>query len=160
MAEVEPSGSTTGSDAIRLAGAIGLADRATDFVERPIRRLSGPARLNPLPHAGTISERMTGRQGREVFTSRAAGCTVCHSVLEGDDGVGPSLHGVASVAAERIPGVDAEFYLRQSVLLPYQYVVDGWPAGQMLPIYRERLTEQELDALIAYLLTLSAEDDA
>ena len=98
--------------------------------------------------------------GRKVFTSRAAGCTVCHSTREGRDGVGPSLHGVASIAGDRVQGLTAELYLRQSILLPDQYVVDGWPAGQMLPIYRERLDEQELQALIAYLLTLEAGADA
>lgn len=93
--------------------------------------------------------------GRAVFNSRAAGCTVCHSLERGDDGVGPTLYGVATVAADRLPGLDAENYLRQSILLPDQYVVDGWPAGQMLPIYRERLTDRDLEALITYLLTLT-----
>ncbi len=96
-------------------------------------------------------------EGRRVFRSRAAGCDVCHSVDPGDDGVGPSLAGVATVAGDRVPGLDAEGYLRQSILLPDQYIVDGWPAGQMLPIYRESLSEEELDALVTYLLSLEEE---
>ena len=79
---------------------------------------------------------------------------MCHSTDQGDDGVGPTLYGVASVAGDRVPGLDAEGYLRQSILLPDQHVVDGWPAGQMLPIYRDRFSTDELDAVIAYLLTL------
>ena len=96
-------------------------------------------------------------QGREVFEARAIGCTVCHSVDPGGNGVGPSLAGVGAVAGSRVEGLTAEQYLRQSIFLPDQYIVDGWPAGQMLPIYRERLSETELEALIAYLLTLTEE---
>ena len=92
--------------------------------------------------------------GREVFASRAAGCDVCHSVQPGVDKVGPSLFGVASVAGDRVAGLDAAGYLRQSILLPDQYIVEGWPAGQMLPIYRDRLSDRDLEALIEYLLSL------
>jgi ferredoxin/mono/diheme cytochrome c family protein len=95
-------------------------------------------------------------EGRQVFDSRSGGaCDVCHSVEAGHDGVGPSLAGVATRAADRVEGLDAEGYLRQSILLPDQYVVEGYPAGQMLPIYRDRLSTEDLDALVAYLLTLT-----
>jgi ferredoxin len=92
--------------------------------------------------------------GERVFNARASGCAVCHSVVPGDDGVGPSLGSIAGVAGDRVPGLDAENYLRQSILLPDQYVLEGWPAGQMSPFYRDTLSEEDLNALIAYLLTL------
>lgn len=97
-------------------------------------------------------------EGRAVFTSRSAGCSVCHSTERGRDGVGPSLYGVASVGGSRVEGLTTTQYLRQSILLPDQYIVEGWPAGQMLPIYRERLTEEDLEALLVYLETLVDED--
>jgi mono/diheme cytochrome c family protein len=93
--------------------------------------------------------------GREVFFARQSGCQVCHSLEPGEEKIGPSLYGVATRAERRVEGLDAETYLWQSIVLPGQYVVDGYPAGQMLPIYRERLSQEELDALIAYLLTLT-----
>ncbi len=96
--------------------------------------------------------------GEKVFTARASGCTVCHTVEPGGNGVGPSLAGVGSIAGSRVEGLTAAQYLRQSIFLPDQYIVQGWPAGQMLPIYRDRLSEAELEALIAYLLTLTEED--
>lgn len=104
--------------------------------------------LTDVPAPPTVAD------GRRIFTSRAGGCSVCHSVDRGDDGVGPSLAGIASVAGTRVEGLSPEQYLRQSILLPDQYIVDGWPAGQMLPIYRDRLSAEELDAVISYLLTL------
>lgn len=95
--------------------------------------------------------------GRRVFNSRSAGCQICHSVEEGQDGVGPTLYGVADRAGSTVEGLSTRQYLRQSILLPDQHIVDGWPSGQMLPIYRERLTEEDLDALLTYLETLTAE---
>ena len=97
-------------------------------------------------------------QGRNVFTSRGAGCSVCHSTERGRDGVGPSLHGVATAAGGRVEGLTVSQYLRQSILLPDQYVVEGWTEGQMLPIYRERLIEEDLEALLVYLETLVDEE--
>jgi ferredoxin/mono/diheme cytochrome c family protein len=97
-------------------------------------------------------------EGRQVFNAREIGCQVCHSVEAGDDGVGPTLYGVASRSDDRVEGLTAELYLRQSILLPDQYIVEGWPSGQMLPIYLDRLSEQELNALVTYLLTLTEEE--
>ncbi|MDJ0767572.1 MAG: cytochrome b N-terminal domain-containing protein [Ilumatobacter sp.] len=94
-------------------------------------------------------------EGRDVFADRSLGaCDVCHSVDVGDDGVGPSLAGVATRAESRVEGLDAEAYLRQSVIDPDAYIADGYRAGQMLPIYEERLSPDQLDALVEYLLTL------
>lgn len=95
--------------------------------------------------------------GERLFNARSTSCAVCHAVTPGDDGVGPSLAGVATVAGDRVEGLSAELYLRQSILLPDEYVVEGWPPGQMLPFYRDDLSEADLDALVAYLLTLEEE---
>jgi mono/diheme cytochrome c family protein len=94
-------------------------------------------------------------EGRDVFADRSlGGCGVCHSTSPGDDGVGPSLSGVADRAANRVPGLAAEDYLHQSIVDPQAYVVDGYRADQMLPIYADRLSQQQIDALVAYLLSL------
>jgi ferredoxin/mono/diheme cytochrome c family protein len=95
-------------------------------------------------------------QGRQVFTdAQQGGCDVCHSVEVGRALVGPSLAGIAARAADAVPGLDAETYLRQSILQPDAFVVDGYRAGQMLPIYRDRLSDDQLEAVVAYLLTLT-----
>jgi ferredoxin/mono/diheme cytochrome c family protein len=94
-------------------------------------------------------------EGRKVFDDQSPGsCDVCHSVDPGDDRVGPSLAGIADTAATRIPGLSAEEYLRQSILDPDAYIVDGYRAGQMLQIYDERLSDEQLDALLVYLMSL------
>jgi ferredoxin/mono/diheme cytochrome c family protein len=95
--------------------------------------------------------------GQQVFESSQAGCTVCHAVDPGVELVGPDLSGVALLAGERVSGLSAEGYLRQSILDPDASLVEGYPAGQMLDIYEETLTGDEIDALVAYLMTLDQE---
>ena len=47
---------TTPTDSdTRFSGALTVLDRATHFVERPVRAVGARRSLNPLPHAGTIS---------------------------------------------------------------------------------------------------------
>ena len=83
-----------------------------------------------------------------------AGCRICHSLEPGVVLVGPSFDGIATRAATRVPGLSAEEYLRQSILDPNAYVVEGFPAGQMLQNFGELLTEEDIENLVAFLLTL------
>lgn len=86
--------------------------------------------------------------GRVVFLTK--GCTGCHS-REGDSEkgfIGPDLTALADRAGERVEGLSAEEYVRQSVLDPQAYIVDGY--GSQMPILP--LDTGELDALIEYLL--------
>lgn len=96
--------------------------------------------------------------GRSLFFETTigtnAGCRICHSLDPGVTLVGPSFAGVATRAAERVPGVGAEDYLRESILDPDAYVVEGFPAGQMVPTYLDILDEEDVDNLVAFLLTL------
>ena len=98
--------------------------------------------------------------GREIFEgsgmSAQAGCQICHSLEPGRRLVGPSLAGIAVTAQSRVPGQSAEEYLRESILDPDAYIVEGYRSGQMLPIYEEQLSEDEIDALIRFMLTLEA----
>ncbi len=49
-----------GGEPRRLAGALDAIDHASVWIERPVRRIAGSHRLNPLPHAGTISVFLLG----------------------------------------------------------------------------------------------------
>lgn len=98
-------------------------------------------------------------EGRRIFEQgvrgAATGCRICHSLEPDRVLVGPSLAGVGSRAGSRVPGMTAEEYLRQSILEPDAYVVDGFPAGQMLDIYGDILTDEQVDALVAFLMSLT-----
>ncbi|NPA06564.1 MAG: hydrogenase iron-sulfur subunit [Chloroflexi bacterium] len=99
--------------------------------------------------------------GRKLFLEEVpgvnAGCRLCHSLEPGVQLVGPSLAGIGTRAATRVPGMTAEEYLYQSIVDPDAYVVPGYPAGLMPPDARERLTEEQIQDLVAFLLTLTEE---
>ncbi len=81
-------------------------------------------------------------------------CNTCHSTKPDTVTIGPSLAGVAKRAESRVPGQTAEEYLRNCILTPNAYVVGGFPAGVMVQKYRDVLTEEQVNDLVAYLSTL------
>lgn len=93
-------------------------------------------------------------QGRQVFN--AAGCNACHVLGDANavGVIGPTLEGIGTFAAERVPGQSAEEYAHQSIVKPNEYVVEGYPANVMPQDYGLRLSEQDLDALVKYLLEM------
>lgn len=96
--------------------------------------------------------------GRSLFhqTSirEAPTCSACHSIEPGKVIVGPSLAGIASRANDRKPGMSVEEYLRESILDPNAYIVEAFSANVMYQNFKDVLTEEEINHLIAYLLTL------
>ncbi|GAB4579745.1 MAG: hypothetical protein Fur0022_24840 [Anaerolineales bacterium] len=82
------------------------------------------------------------------------GCVTCHSLTPDTVIVGPSLAGVGTRAATRVSGLSAEDYIRQSILEPDAYVVEGFQPGVMVQVWEETLTPEQVDNLTAYLLTL------
>lgn len=92
--------------------------------------------------------------GKTVFTG-TGGCIVCHTVQGVSTGtIGPELSKIATVAATRKPGMDAEAYIRESLTSPSAYVVQGFPDGQMPADLGTRLTKQQFDDLVAYMVSL------
>ncbi len=85
----------------------------------------------------------------------APGCITCHSLEPGVVMTGPSQSDIGLRAPGRVPGLSAEEYLRQSIVEPNAYLVEGYEAGVMYQTYGEELNEQEINDLIAYMLTLT-----
>jgi cytochrome c551/c552 len=84
------------------------------------------------------------------------GCSACHSLDEGVKVVGPSWYDLGNHAATRVAGESAPLYLYNSIVLPNQYILEGFLANLMPQTYADQLSEQEMADLIAYLLTLRA----
>jgi cytochrome c2 len=80
-------------------------------------------------------------------------CSTCHQFSESSYslGIAPSLIGVSERAGQRIQGVSAEDYLRDSILDPQSFVVTGFTID-MFRDYREYLNEQDIADLIAFLM--------
>lgn len=89
---------------------------------------------------------------RELFVS--LGCGACHMLADADSEgqVGPALDGLGERAGERVGGMDAREYVRQSILEPNAHMVEGFSEGLMPGNYEEKLSEEQLEALVDYLL--------
>jgi nitric oxide reductase subunit C len=96
--------------------------------------------------------------GEELFSmsiiGSQPGCITCHSLEPGTVVVGPSMAGIASRAGSQVSGLSAEDYIRQSILEPDAYVVEGFDPGVMVQVWEDELTDEQIDSLISYLLTL------
>jgi mono/diheme cytochrome c family protein len=90
------------------------------------------------------------KTGDQIFT--AAGCAGCHKFAPaGSTGtIGPSLDELASAAGDREPGKSAEDYLRESLTDPGAFLVEGY--GDSMPSFEGRLTDEQIQALVDYLL--------
>lgn len=90
----------------------------------------------------------------QTLIGTQAGCTTCHSLEPGVTIIGPSLANIGTEAGARVSGESAEDYLRKSIVEPDATVVEGFPAGLMSKELSTELTEQQVNDLIAYLLTV------
>ncbi len=99
----------------------------------------------------TLDPSSPAGRGKMLFSTY---CAICHSVDEGTILVGPSLFEVASRAASRVEDMDAETYLAWSILYPNDYVVEGYEPETMQQNFAATMTSEEVDNLVAYLLTL------
>lgn len=106
-------------------------------------------------------------KGQALFSQSVlngnAGCSTCHSLEAGKVLVGPSLAGIASRAGSTVPGESAEQYIHQSIVDTNAFLAKGCIAADptvqcaasiMPQDWATKLSEQEINDLVAYLLTL------
>lgn len=122
-----------------LAGSVILAGCSTP---------TSPSSAETLPEGDATN-------GATLFTESINGvpaCSTCHT-LDGSVVVGPSMQGYATIAATRTD-LSAEAYTLQSITQPAVHIVEGFP-NAMFGQYGQKLSQQQLADLIAYLMTLS-----
>ena len=84
-------------------------------------------------------------------------CAKCHAIVEGqksETGLGTNFHDIGSRAAKEVPGQSAEAYLRTSIIDPDAHLAGGFQDGLMSRDYKKLLTAQQIEDLVAYMLTL------
>ena len=100
--------------------------------------------------------------GAELFQQLA--CPTCH--LQGDVPTGvapraPALEGVfgsqVALASGRAIIAD-ETYIRESIINPQAKIVAGWQP--IMPTFKGQVTEEQLNALVAYVKSLGVEAEA
>ena len=91
------------------------------------------------------------QKGKSVFKSY---CSACHATSPDEIIVGPSMAGIASRAEERMPGTGGREYIELSIREPGKFTVEGFPENIMPADLADQISAEEMEALIAYLLTL------
>ena len=99
-------------------------------------------------------------RGRQIWddggdTVLSGGCSNCHS-LDGSEKVGPdrapTFQGISGRAGDQVPGLSAEEYLRESIVDPAAYIVEGY-SDFMPKGFEILLSEEDIDNLVGFLLT-------
>lgn len=104
--------------------------------------------LEAVAVSGTAVER-----GDALFHSRNPGCILCHTIAGSGGSRAPDLTEIASRAGDRVAGLTAEQYVREKIKagLTYEFTVPQF--SPIMPPFRDVLTDDQLDDLIAYLLS-------
>jgi cytochrome c2 len=95
--------------------------------------------------------------GEELFMHGAHGvvpCASCHDASSDVRQMGPGLLTVAARAETRVAGLTAAEYLKQSIVDPSALVVASF-FNIMPKDFSAQYSDAEIDALVAYLLTLN-----
>ena len=100
-----------------------------------------------------------------IAAMTTTGCNSCHvttGLPEVDSAMlGPDQTNLGAIAPTRREGYTAEEYLRESILEPSVFLVEECPLGQCLQVmpenYGDLLSEEEIDAIVAYLLSLKTD---
>lgn len=98
-----------------------------------------------------LSDMKTIQAGATVFSEH---CDSCHQLdPQGSRKAGPSLAAIGLDAGNRVPGLSAVDYLRQSVLIPAAHIADA-PAEQdgQRQDCGAILSEEQLQTVVAFLL--------
>ena len=98
-----------------------------------------------------------GNTAEEIILN--SGCGACHAIGElGEKGkVGPDLSFIGETAVNRIDGMSATEYLRQSILDPNAFITPTCPNGPCLANimprdYAMRLSSDQVEMMVAFLL--------
>lgn len=109
-----------------------------------------PPTPTPVP---TLDPDSPAGRGAALFSGDGR-CAACHALAPDTIIIGPSLDGIATTAASRVPGLSAAEYLEESIIRPDAYKSPGFENAQMDTSLAKALTVDQVDDLVAFLLTL------
>jgi cytochrome c oxidase subunit 2 len=103
--------------------------------------------------AGSVSNQTPVEMGKELFDTKL-GCASCHA--GGANQRGAKLEGVFGTDVRLTNGQTVkadEEYIRNSILNPQSQIVEGYQP--IMPTFKGQVTEEQLNALVAYIKSLS-----
>ena len=143
---------------------VGNSLKVSSFVVLIVGLIAGFASLipqveSPAPQSLEISGDLSGPElaelGDQVFRSPEAGCLACHGL--GQEGLrAPDLAGIGGQAGQREAGKSAELYLRESLVDPCAFIVEGYDCI-MPQTLAQALGPAKITALVAFLQSQGGE---
>jgi cytochrome c oxidase subunit 2 len=103
--------------------------------------------------SGNVSGQTPVEEGRDLFTNKL-GCASCHA--GGPAQRGAKLENVFNTDVKLVGGATVkadENYIRNSILNPTSQIVEGFQP--IMPTFKGQVTEEQLNALVAYIKSLS-----
>lgn len=122
------------------------APTASEATQAPTAAATTAPTAAPTAAATTAPAAGDPAAGQKLFAEK---CSACHA---DQDGVAPGRIGMGQRAATRIAGMSAADYLHQSIVDPGAFVVPNFK-NIMPTTFSQQLTDQEINDLVAYLLT-------
>jgi len=150
------------SDDTTPTEAVPTEEPATEAPTETVAATDVPTEAPTGSDEGSEAEAQTvsgdAANGQSLFNEfqAAAGfsCANCHLVDSEAMLIGPGLSGISEHGGDRVDGMSAEDYIRQSILEPNAFVVEGYVANLMPQTYGDIFSADEINDLIAYLMTL------
>ena len=90
----------------------------------------------------------------EISSVTGFSCAICHNVAIDAPILGPTMLNIKDVAGSRVAGQSAEEYLYNSIVNPNDYIVDGFGPSIMPLTWGDVYSEDEINDIVAYILTL------
>lgn len=122
-------------------------------MHRKMILLAACALLVPLLPAPTRAQAADPARGEEIFEA----CSACHSIEAGENGYGPSLHGVVGRRAGTAPDYEYSDAMRRARLVWDEATLDRWLAGPRALVPGTRMSfpglpdRQDRRDVVAYL---------
>lgn len=114
---------------------------------------SAPGQTAAATNASTPPALTPAQHGEQL--AKEFGCTACHAT-DGKRLVGPAWNGLFGSQVKLADGATVtadSAYIAESILHPEAQVVESYPKGTM-PAYGKLMTDEDVKALVAYMLTL------
>ncbi len=109
------------------------------------------------PAAVTVGNADNGKVLFETFYAEVSfACATCHRVDSEERLIGPGLLNVANRVEGYGTGETASEYVHHSIVAPNDFVVPDYPAALMPQTYAQVFTEEEINDLVAYVLSLGS----
>ncbi|MFN8376711.1 MAG: c-type cytochrome [Anaerolineae bacterium] len=116
---------------------------------------AAPAGDDPVAVLAALYDPAEGEMLFNQQTATGYACSSCHLVNSEQMLIGPGLLNISTRGATRVAGEGAATYIHNSIISPSAFVVPGFPDMLMPQTFSQVFTEDQIYAIVAYVLTLN-----